>query len=46
MEAIVIHHSSTLIDLDVHVLVQLAIGCVHVVMANRNADTNIVNKHH
>jgi hypothetical protein len=32
------------IDLDVHVLVQLAVGCVHVVMADGDADIDIANK--
>jgi hypothetical protein len=33
------------IDLDVHILVQLVIGCVHVVMVNGDVDTNIANEH-
>ncbi|CAM6025212.1 unnamed protein product [Sphagnum balticum] len=33
------------IDLDVRILVQLVVGCVHVVMADGDADTNIANEH-
>jgi hypothetical protein len=33
------------IDLDVRVLVQLVVGCVHAVMVDGDADTNIANEH-
>jgi hypothetical protein len=33
------------INLDVCVLVQLVVGCVHAIMANGDANTNIANKH-
>jgi hypothetical protein len=39
------NHHPPFIDLDVHILVQLTIGCVHAIMANGNADIDITNKH-
>ncbi len=33
------------IDLDVCVLIQLIVGCVHAVMADGDVDTNIANEH-
>jgi hypothetical protein len=33
------------IDLDVHVLVQFIVGCVHAVMADGDVDIDIVNEH-
>jgi hypothetical protein len=38
-------HHPPFIDLDVHVMVQLAIGCVHVVMVDGDVNTDIVDKH-
>ncbi len=33
------------IDLDVHVVVQLTVGCVHAIMPNGDADIDIANEH-
>ncbi len=33
------------VDLDVHVLVQLAVGCVHAIMPDGDADIDIANEH-
>ncbi len=38
-------HHPPFIDLDVRVLVQLAIGCVHVIMADGDANIYIINEH-
>jgi len=38
-------HHPPFIDLDVHVLVHLAIGCVHAIMPDGDADTYIANEH-
>jgi len=38
-------HHPPFIDLDVRVFIQLAVGCVHVVMANGDVDIDITNEH-
>jgi hypothetical protein len=38
-------HHPPFINLDVCILVQLIVGCVHVVMAGGDVDTDIVNEH-
>jgi hypothetical protein len=38
-------HHPPFINLDVRVLVQLDVRCVHVLMVDGDVDTNIVNKH-
>jgi hypothetical protein len=38
-------HHPPFIDLNVHILVELVVGCVHDVMVDGDANTDIANKH-